>query len=88
MAQALTLTSALSYASNALADLGNQFIQMKLGMSTLQRGYLSSYLIPPNIVMEIIKEIQSRSLKTLFPPIESYLSIYYKFIKVIHEFAN
>ena len=83
LANTLTLMSALTYAGTALADLSNNFINMKLGITEFQKGFLSSYLVPPNVIMEIVTEIQGRGLKNLFPPIEKYLSVYYKFVRVI-----
>ena len=43
----ITLLSSLTYASEALGELRNKFINLKLGIDQMRKGYLNTDLVPP-----------------------------------------
>ena len=78
----LVMSSALSYASTALADLTSQLLTMKAGINKLKSGYLSTDMMSPKVILALAETITNRNLRPLFPATEEYLKSYYSYIRV------
>ena len=78
----LVMSSALSYASTALADLTSQLLTMKAGINKLKSGYLSTDMMNPEVILALAETITNQNLRPLFPATEEYLKSYYSYIRV------
>ena len=78
----LTLTNGLAYASSALNDLTSQFLNLKLGIDQMRKGFLNTHLVPPETILQIIQEIINKNLKALWPATREYIVPMYKYIQV------
>ena len=83
LAHSLTMVNALSYAANNVNDMANEFINLKLGLDKMNQGSLGTYLVPPEIVLNIVQEIIKKNLRAMFPATFNYLELWYAYIKVI-----
>ena len=82
LANSMVMSSSLSYASTALADLTTQILNLKVGLNTFKSGYLSPEIVPPETILALAETIQNDNLRPLYPANERYLPQYYKYIKV------
>ena len=82
MINTLTLSNGLAYSSKALNDLTAKFLDLKIGLDQMRKGYLSSNLVPPKTILNIIQTIINKNLKALWPTTDSFIVPMYKFIKV------
>ena len=83
LAHSVTMINAMSYASQAITDMANSFINIKLGLEEMSQGKLSTHLMPPEVVLNIVKEIINKNLRSMFPATAEYLELWYAYIKVI-----
>ena len=79
---AIIMTNSLAYASSALTDLANQFLNLKIGLNRFRSGYLSPEIIPPSTILKLIEVITGQNLHPIYPANAEYLPLLYKFIKV------
>ena len=78
----ITLLSSLTYASEALGELRNKFINLKLGIDQMRKGYLNTDLVPPQTLLTIIQDIINQNLKSLWPATNEYVVQMYRYITV------
>ena len=79
----IIMTNSLSYASSAISDLANQFLNLKIGLSKFRTGYLSPEIVPPATILNLIEEITQRNLRPIYPANIEFLPLIYQYIKVI-----
>ena len=82
LAHSLVMSSSLSYASTALADLTTQVLTMKAGINKFKSGFISSDIIPPETILSLAETVTNLNLRPLFPATEDYVKAYYSYIKV------
>ena len=82
LAHSLVMSSALSYAATAMADLTSQILAIKAGINKFKSGYLSTDIIPPETILDLAEKITNLNLRPLFPATEAYLKAYYSYIRV------
>ena len=78
----ITLLSSLTHASEALGELRNKFINFKMGIDQMRKGYLNTDLVPPETLLSIIQDIINQNLKSLWPATSSYIAQMYRYITV------
>ena len=79
---AVIMTNNLAYASSAISDLSSEFINLKLGLDKFTTGYLSSDIIPPATILDLMQHITAKNLKPIYPATAEYLPILYRVIRV------
>ena len=82
LAHAIILTNSLTYASSAIQDLSNQFMNLKMGLNKFKSGFLSPEIVPPSTILNLIDVITRKNLKPMYPSATEYIPMLYRFIKV------
>ena len=82
MINTLTMSNGLAYTSTALNELTAKFLDLKIGLDQMRKGYLSTNLVLPKTILNLIQTIINKNLKALWPATDSFIVPMYKFIKV------
>ena len=83
LAHSVTMINSITYTSQAISDMANTFTNIKLGLEEMSQGRLSTHLMPPDIVLNIVQEIINKNLRAMFPATAEYLELWYAYIKII-----
>ena len=82
LAHSMVMSSALAYASTAMADLTAQVFTIKAGINKFKGGFINSDIVPPETILKLAETITNLNLRPLFPATEEYLPSYYSYTRV------
>ena len=78
----ISLVSALSYAASVMTDLITMFDDVHEGLVSLRQGYLSSKIIPPEVVLSLVGELTINNMRPIWPAAKKWVQAYYQYTQV------
>ena len=79
----LEIVSTISYCSSAITDYDFIVSRFITGLNSMNRGVLSSEILPLSKLTEIIAGLSQSNLRPLWPATPEFINYYYKFVSVL-----
>ena len=83
VSNALAIVSAISYVSSAINDLTYEYEAFSRGLSLMMKGNLSPALFNTDNLLNLLDDLNSKNVRTLWPSSKTYVGLYYKFCDVL-----